>query len=256
MNEFLEKLRSLLVGVDGVDMGAIEAELNALVGNEGEKQALLNKNQQLITEKRGLQNKIKELELQIAGFDTEEFERLKEEEAARLADPDNKGNKVDIEAIKAKVEQKWKVQLEARQKELDELKGQAERKESAIQDMLIEAEIDKQFVTGKKVLDAHRGLLRDAFRSKAYVEVDGDDRVIYMKDKGQDMPIADYFEYWKNLSDSKVYLEGDVPAGGGASGSKGGFKKPKPYKEMSPKERVQYYQQFGEEAYRALKNAQ
>ena len=93
--------------------------------------------------------------------------------------------------------------------------------------MLIEAEIEKQFVTGKRVMDAHRGLLKDAFKAKAYVEFDGEDRIIYMKDKGQDMPIADYFEYWKNLADSKVYLEGDVPTGSGATGSKGGFKKPK-----------------------------
>lgn len=255
MKEFLEKLKGLLEGVDGVDMQAIEAELTGLVGTEGEKTALQAKNQQLITEKRTLQSKIKDLEAQIAGFDKDEYERLKEEETARLADPENKGNKVDIEGIKAKVEQKWKVQLEAKQKELDDLKKSAEEKESAIQNMLIEAEIEKQFVTGKKVMDAHRGLLKDAFKAKAYVEFDGEERVIYMKDKGQDMPISDYFEYWKNLADSKVYLEGDVPTGSGATGSKGGFKKQKAYKDMTPKERVEFYQTYGEEAYRNLKNA-
>ena len=129
MKEFLEKLKGLLEGVDGVDMQAIEAELTGLVGTEGEKTALLSKNQQLITEKRNLQSKIKDLEAQIAGFDKDEYERLKEEETARLADPENKSNKVDIEGIKGKVEQKWKVQLEAKQKELDDLKASADEKE-------------------------------------------------------------------------------------------------------------------------------
>jgi len=235
MEEFLNKLRELLKEVEGADFTAIETELKSLVGTEDDKQRLISKNKELIGEKRALQTKVKELESKSTEFDTDEFARLKQFEEETLAKGDNK---INIEDIKSKVELKWKNQLATKDAELEVLKNQLKGVNTSLEDMLVEQELEKQFATGKKVMDVHRSMLKVYFKSKVKVEVDGDDRVVYIKDNGQEMPIADYFEFWKGTADAKTYLEADVNAGGGASGSKSGFKTKKPWKEMSPSERV------------------
>jgi len=240
MEAFLNKLKELLKEVEGVDINAIETELKSLVGTEDEKQKLIAKNKELIGEKRSLQEKVKNLEEQVNGFDTEELERLKQFEADTLAKGDNK---VNIEDIKSKVELKWKNQLSAKEKELEDAKNHLTAVNSKLEDMLVDQELEKQFTTGKKVIDAHRPMLKVFFKSKVKVETDGDDRVVYIRDNGQELPIADYFEFWKGTADAKTYLEADVNTGGGASGSKNGFKQKKSWKDMSVKERVDLFKE-------------
>lgn len=252
MEEFLSKLRDLLKDVENADMNAIETQLKNLVGSDDEKQKLINKNKDLISEKRVLQNKIKELEKEIDEFDTDELERLKAFEIEALSNPDA-NKKVDIEDIKAKIEVKWKNLLANKEKELEELKSNLTGTKKNLNNLLITQEIDKQFSTGKKVLDVHRTILRAHFKSKAKVEFDGDDSVVVIEDNGQELPIADYFEYWKGLEESKPYLEAEQSSGGGASGSKGGFTKKKAWKDMTPNDRITLYKENPAE-YERMKN--
>lgn len=252
MEEFLQKLKDLLKDVENVDMTAIETQLKNLVGSDDEKQKLINKNKELIGEKRTLQNKVKSLEATIDEIDIDEVERLKQFEIDTLSNSDA-NKKVDIEDIKAKMEVKWKTMLASKDKELEELKENLKGTKDNLQNMLINQEIDKQFTTGKKVLDIHRNILRAHFKSKARVEFDGDDNVVIIEEDGQEMPIGDYFDYWKAKEESKPYLEAEISSGGGASGSKGGFKVKKPWKEMSPKERTILFKENPAE-YERLKN--
>jgi len=252
MEKFLNDLRELLKGVDNVDMTAIETQLKSLVDSNEEKAKLINKNKDLITEKRTLQNKVKELEKEIDGFDSDELERLKTFEIETLSNSDA-NKKVDIEDIKAKIEVKWKNLLATKEKELEELKGNLTGTKKNLNNLLINQEIDKQFSTGKKVLDVHRTILRAHFKSKAKVEFDGDDSVVVIDDNGQELPIADYFEYWKGLEESKPYLEAEQSSGGGASGSKGGFTKKKAWKDMTPNDRITLYKENPAE-YERMKN--
>jgi hypothetical protein len=240
MEAFLAKLKELLKEVEGVDMNAIETELKNLVGSEDDKQRLIAKNKDLIAEKRTLQEKVKSLEEQVGKFDVEEFKRLQKFEEDTIASGDTK---VNIEDIKSKVELKWKNQLGVKDQELEALKAQLNSVNGELENLLVDQELDKQFVSGKRVIEAHRPMLKVFFKSKVKVEKDGDDRVVYIKDNGQELPIADYFEFWKGTADAKTYLEADVNTGGGASGSKSGFKTKKPWKEMSPAERVTLYQE-------------
>jgi len=252
MEKFLNDLRELLKGVENVDMTAIETQLKSLVDSNEEKAKLINKNKDLITEKRTLQNKVKELEKEIEEFDTDELERLKTFEIEQLSNSDA-NKKVDIEDIKAKIEVKWKNLLATKEKELEELKGNLTGTKKNLNNLLINQEIDKQFSTGKKVLDVHRTILRAHFKSKAKVEFDGDDSVVVIDDNGQELPIADYFEYWKGLEESKPYLEAEQSSGGGASGSKGGFTKKKAWKDMTPNDRITLYKENPAE-YERMKN--
>ena len=164
MDEFLSKLRDLLKDVENADMNAIETQLKNLVGSDDEKQKLINKNKDLISEKRVLQNKVRELEKEIDEFDTDELERLKTFEIETLSNSDA-NKKVDIEDIKAKIEVKWKNLLATKEKELEELKGNLTGTKKNLNNLLINQEIDKQFSTGKKVLDVHRTILREIGRA-------------------------------------------------------------------------------------------
>lgn len=238
MDEFLNKLKELLKEVEGVDLNAIETELKALVGNTDDKNKLTVKNRELTARNTELTNKIRDLETKVAGLDAEEFERLKKFEQDTLAKGDNK---IDIEDIKSKVELKWKNQLSAKDQIIADLENKMKVVNEKLESNLIDQELEKHFTTGKKVLDAHRTILKDYFKNRAKVEIDGDERTIYIKDNGQELPIADYFEFWKGTADAKTYLEADVTSGGGASGGGKGFKQKKPWKEMTASERVELY---------------
>jgi len=250
MEAFLAKLKELLKEVEGVDMTAIETELKGLVGTEDDKQRLIAKNKDLIAEKRALQEKVKTLETSVKDFDVNELNRLKQFEEDAIANGDSK---VNIEDIKSKVELKWRNQLTAKDTELETYRTKLSDVNKELEDLLVEQELEKQFVTGKKVIDTYRPMLKVFFKSKVKVEQDGDDRVVYIKDNGQELPIVDYFEFWKGTPDAKTYLEADVNTGGGASGSKSGFKTKKAWKEMVASERVKLFQENPAE-YARMKN--
>lgn len=253
MEEFLRKLEDLLKDVEGVDMESIKTELQSLVDDKTEKQTLLRKNKQLLTEKRKLEGQLTELEEQVSGFDTDEFERLKGLEEEYLS----KGGeqKVDLDGIKSKIELKWKNQIGLKEKEIESLKETLGNTNSKLEDMLIEQKLEENFNKGRKVLDSHREILKEYFKSKVKVETDEDDRTVYVRDAtGGELPIEDFFEFWKGTPEAKQYLEADYTSGGGAQGSKGSFKThKKAWKDMSISERVALFQENPAE-YERLKN--
>lgn len=246
MNEFLEKLKGLLEGVDGVNFPEIETELKNLVGD---KEGLLNKNKQLLAEKKKLQEEKKTLEEQVAGFDMEEFERLKQFEIDQAGKKD-----IDVEALKAKLEQQYNVKINAKQKEMDALADKYNKLSKKHEGMIIDDGLQKEFARGRKVVDQYQQVLKVFFKQKAKIETDDEGNYsIVISDNGADMPIKDYFDYWKNTEEAKSYLEAEQSTGGGSTGSKN-FKVTKKWSEMTLAEKTALYQQNPQE-YLRLKNS-
>lgn len=243
MDEFLRKLKELLKDVEGVDFASVEAELKALVDDKTDKQKLLVKNKELLDARKTLEARVAELEKQVEGVDVEEFERLKAVEEAYLKDPNNK---IDIDAIKSKVEVTWQNKLKLKENELVEAKKALEDTNAKLEGMLVDQQLEDSFNKGRKILDSHRPLLKVYFKSKVRVEQDGDERTVYVKDgTGGELPIEDFFEYWKGTEDAKQYLEADYTSGAGIHNNKtgGSFKNKKPWAEMTIKERVTLFQE-------------
>ncbi len=239
MEEFLRKLKELLKDVEGVDMMSIETELKGLVDDKTDKQNLLSKNKGLLDEKKALETKVADLELQIQGFDTEELARLKGLEEEYL-----KGKDVDLDGIKSKIELKWKNQLNQKEQELENTKTLLGNTNKQLEDMLIDQELEENFNKGRKILDSHKDMLKVYFRSKVRVERDDDEITVYIKDGANELPVEDFFEYWKGTDGAKQYLEANYTSGGGVTGNKGSFKNTKkPWKEMTVKERVELFQE-------------
>jgi len=259
MEQLLAKLKAIFDAhsITDVDMEAIKEDVVKLTtAVEQEKVKLINKNKELLGELKNQKEKVKTLELEQQKIDPIEYNRLKEEEEQRIADDptgDGKKAKIDLESYKQKLEQRHnaeKLKLEADLKAKDDI---LVGRDVLINNMLIDAELEKQFVTGRKVMDEHRVMLKGYFKNQSFVELDGDVRDIYIKDPetGDDMQITDFFDSWKSSNGAKSYLEAENSSGSGASGSKKSFTKQKPFAEMTVSERGDLFRSNKEEYYRA-----
>lgn len=249
MEDFLVKLKELLEGVEGADIAGIEADLRKLV-NEDESKRLLLRNKDLDKRNKEMDRKIKELELEISKLDADEFQRLKEFEEETL----KTGNKeIDIEDIKNKVGLKYQNQLNVKEQELTTANEALKKANKKLEDMLIDKELNKQFAKGKRILEGHREILKEFFKNRVIVEEEDGEKALYIKDGTQELPIEDYFEYWKGTDKAKQYLEAEQSSGAGSTNSKTSFKSKKTWKEMTVTERVELFRVNPEEYHRRKK---
>lgn len=256
MEELLSFLKEKLNEVEGIDLVAIEAEIKKVVDlHEDEKQRLLNKNRELLKDITTAKNKTKTAEEKLEAIDVEEYERLKEEEENRVLNggESSGGAKVNIDDIKSKIEKKYNAMLLKKDEEIKTLSESVKKKDDAINSTLIENTISKQLASGLNIRDEFKPMLMDYFKAKTFVEDDGFEKNIYIKDNnGSDTPVKTFFEYWGNSDEAKVYLRAEETSGAGTSGSNK-FTKKKAFSEMNPSERVELYRKSPAE-YERLKN--
>lgn len=236
MNEFLEKLRTTLTGIDGVDFSQIENDFNATVSSFNlEKEKLNNKNKEILGEKKKLQDELTKLNEKVSGFDEEEFKRLKE-----LEDDYTNNKKPELDNIKAKLEQSYNAKLLTKQGEFDTLKGKYDELTKKNLNSEIDSKLAKEFASAR-VLPQHQQILTVYFRNLIKAEDDGYGGYdMTINDNGTPMPIEDYFVYWKTLESSKPYISAEISNGSGATGARNPVSKLK-WSEMNLTQKTELY---------------
>lgn len=253
MEEFLSRLEETLNGVEGIDLTAIKEEANKINREfNDEKTRLVNKNQELLSDLKKAKKAKDEAKNKLEEIDIDEYNRLKEEEENRILNGDKGSANVNIDDIKDKLERKYKAIIDKKDGEIKTLSESVKQKDNVINSTLIENEISKQLASGLKIRDEFKPMLTDYFKSKSFVEDDGEDKTIFIKDKTGDTPISTFFEYWGNSEEAKSYLKAEETSGAGTSGSKK-FTKTKSFSEMTPAEKVALFKNNPTE-YARLKN--
>jgi len=244
MDEFLSILKTTLEGIEGIDFNAIETQARAVTASyDAEKTRINKKNTELLGDLKKAKEKAKTAEEELSKIDVEEYNKLKEEEEDRILNGDNASGKVKInlDEIKSKYDKKYQLIITKKDEEIKNLSGKLKDKDSVINSTLIENEISKQMASGQiPVRDEFKQMLIENFRNKCFVEDDGTEKVVYIKDKTGDTPIATFFDYWNNSEEAKIYLKAEDTSGAGIKGNKG-FKKTKSFGEMTNDEKVQLY---------------
>jgi len=256
MEEFLQNLKETLKDVDGIDLEAIEASANKVKSDfELEKEKINNKNKELLGELKKVKKRAKDAEEKLGEVDLEEYEKLKSDEESRLMSGDaEEGPKVNIEDIKAKIERKYQTIISKKDMEMKTLSERNKQLDEKINSTLIENEVSKYLTSGEKIRDEFKPMLTDYFKSKCFVEDNGDEKEIYIKDSTGDTPINTFFDFWSNSEEAKAYLKAEDTSGAGTIGSKK-FTKTKSFSEMTPSEKVALYKSNPAE-YERKKNEQ
>lgn len=256
MEEFLQSLKETLKDVEGIDLEAIETSANKVKTDfELEKEKINKKNRELLGDLRNAKQKTKDAEAGLADIDLEEYEKLKTAEESRLLNGDsNDGPQINIKDIEAKVERKYQAIISKKDLEMATLSERNKKLDTKINSTLIENEVSKYLTSGEKIRDEFKPMLTDYFKSKCFVEEDGDDKSIYIKDSTGDTPINTFFDFWGNSEEAKAYLKAEDTSGAGTSGSKK-FTKTKAFSEMTPSEKVEMFKSNPSE-YNRKKNEQ
>ena len=141
--------------------------------------------------------------------------------------------------------------FEAEKKKLEETINQKDNSINSITSqyhkMLIENSLNNA-LSEANVADAHKGLLKDAFRGRALVEINELDPnkrdILITTDEGR-LPVTEYFKSWTESEAAKPYIKAKVPAGGGGSGNikiAGVELKGKTWEDLSLGERTKLFQ--------------
>lgn len=195
-----------------------EEEFKAL---QAEKEALLNKNRELLSELRTAKNKNKEI------------------------DPENYSKVLDEnDALKSELN-KIKNDLGLKTKDIEQLTGKLTEKENYLKNLTLENSLNEQLTkVGVKaeLLPAVKALL------KGQASVNENNVLI------GDKAINDFMTEWSS-TDGKAYIQAPANSGTGATGSNGNMSASTPKRsEMNHQQKGEYIKANGQEAYLSLPN--
>lgn len=195
-----------------------EEEFKAL---QAEKEALLNKNRELLSELRTAKNKNKEI------------------------DPENYSKVLDEnDALKSELN-KIKNDLGLKTKDIEQLTGKLTEKENYLKNLTLENSLNEQLTkVGVKaeLLPAVKALL------KGQASVNENNVLI------GDKAINDFMAEW-SATDGKAYIQAPANSGTGATGSNGNMSASTPKRsEMNHQQKGEYIKANGQEAYLSLPN--
>lgn len=200
--------------------------------------AVNNKKEQLLTEKKKVQSKYAELE-EKSKTQEQLFEQIgqlgydpQEVLAQTLATLENPASSTDDGKIKKELEGRMQVQRQTYEAKLASQAQEYERKIKERDDNLqyltrgwntekientLNAEMDRISVSPK-----HKNILKAAFRNRAKVlDEDGVRNVVIANDEGIELSATDFFNNFKETEDGKTYILAAPTIGGGAPGGKG-----------------------------------
>lgn len=195
-----------------------EEEFKAL---QAEKEALLNKNRELLSELRTAKNKNKEI------------------------DPENYSKVLDEnDALKSELN-KIKNDLGLKTKDIEQLTGKLTEKENYLKNLTLENSLNEQLTkVGVKaeLLPAVKALLKG--------QASVNDNNVLIGDKA----INDFMTEW-SATDGKAYIQAPANSGTGATGSNGNMSASTPKRsEMNHQQKGEYIKANGQEAYLNLPN--
>lgn len=195
-----------------------EEEFKAL---QAEKEALLNKNRELLSELRTAKNKNKEI------------------------DPENYSKVLDENDVLKSELNKIKNDLGLKTKDIEQLTGKLTEKENYLKNLTLENSLNEQLTkvnVKPELLPAVKALL------KGQASVNENNVLI------GDKAINDFMTEW-SAADGKAYIQAPANSGTGATGSNGNMSASTPKRsEMSHQQKGEYIKANGQEAYLSLPN--
>lgn len=196
-----------------------------------------NKREQLLTEKKSIQGKLKTVEEELGtwkGIETKvgelgfNIDEVVESLSKKTGEEDNADEKLKLAQNRLTVqketyESRIASMTKEHEKQLNEIKEQNQLLTRGWDVEKIENTINAEF-DRINVLPKHRAILRQAFVPVAAVEEneDGVRGVLLTNNAGLKTSATDFFDSFAQSEEGKAYIAAPVTTGGGAIGGKGG----------------------------------
>jgi hypothetical protein len=229
MIEFLKNSDEGKKVFDSATEGFIKPDqIQGLVKNRDdalkEKKDLKTKYDENVKKLEEFEEKFNKIE---ADYDIKLREELEKKANAQSENADNSDTIKqlnDFKALHSSKEKQW-------DREKNKLLSSIEEKEKNLEGLI--SKYNNTLITNSLnanfdeigVAEEHRRLLKDAYRSRATIEVDeeGERSVMIIAEEGR-LPIQEYFTSWAESKEAKYYIKAPINNGGGTTGGTGAYR--------------------------------